>query len=243
MLAPTAFPNNLEHQESSLDEIFSLVVWNIHKENQDEEFKFFLDKFLEEYPSDFLLLQEVKYPKNLIFSLDKYSYALSSNMETAENIFGVLSACKVSFEKIQNFLSSKKELGFTTHKSALLTKHILHNKQPLYILNIHAINFVSHDMFELELSKIKTKIKNYRGALIIAGDFNSWNNRRMRSLEILTKEFSLQKAKIKNDKHLLQIFSFTVDHIFYRGVELLEANSIDTKDLSDHNPIYAKFKV
>ncbi|MEA1920895.1 MAG: hypothetical protein U9N52_13725, partial [Campylobacterota bacterium] len=87
------------------------------------------------------------------------------------------------------------------------------------------------------------KLRNYEGALIVAGDFNSWNNSRMRSLEILTKEFSLQKAKIKNDKYLLQIFSFAVDHIFYRGVELLEANAIDTKGLSDHNPIYAKFKV
>ncbi|MEA3523302.1 MAG: endonuclease/exonuclease/phosphatase family protein [Campylobacterota bacterium] len=243
MLMPITFPKKLEHQDNCLDETFSLLVWNVHKENQEEEFKFFLEKLLEEYPSDFLLLQEVKYPKYIKFMFHNYSYALASNIETTKNIFGVLSACKVSFDKIDNLLSSKKELGFTTHKSALLTKHTLHNTQTLYVLNLHAINFVTHDIFELELSNFKKKLKNYEGAFIIAGDFNSWNCKRMNSLERLKKEFSLQKAKIKNDKHLLQIFSFPIDHIFYRGLELLEANSIDTKGLSDHNPIYAKFKV
>jgi endonuclease/exonuclease/phosphatase (EEP) superfamily protein YafD len=53
----------------------------------------------------------------------------------------------------------------------------------------------------------------------------------------------LQKAEITAPHHVKAVFSKPIDHIFYRGVTLIKAEAIDTKKVSDHNPIYATFKV
>ncbi len=243
MLVPTTFPKKLQHQEEFLADSFSLLVWNVHKENQESVFQDKLDELLQNYPSDFLLFQEVEHPKSIPFSLKEYSYALSSNLETKEKVFGVVTACKTSFNKIENILTNKKEIGFTTHKSAIFTQHKLRNGKPLHVVNLHAINFVSSQIFKSELLNIKRKLQKYDGAIIIAGDFNSWSSKRMHSLELFKKEFLLQKVMVNDEKNILHMFSLPIDHIFYRGLELLDANAIDTKNISDHNPIYAKFRV
>ncbi len=98
MFIPRIFPQKLEHQEHSLPEQFSLLVWNIHKENQQAAFQEKLTEILHKKPSDFILFQEVKYPKETPYHFENYSYAIASNIETSKNIFGVLTAAKVAFD-------------------------------------------------------------------------------------------------------------------------------------------------
>jgi len=243
MFTPKNRPQNFAHQEQTLTNRFSLLVWNIHKENQTKEFSKHFSTLMHKNPSDILMLQEVRYPKKSDFFFEHYSFALGGNIETKENIFGVLTAAKCSFDDITRSLSTKKEFGFISRKSFLISKHQLHNAQTLYLVNIHAINFVSLKTFAFELQKIKQNILELEGPMIIGGDFNNWSKKRLKLLENFQKELCLNKLKIKAVHHVKQIFSQAIDHIYYKGITPLQAVALDTKDISDHNPIYALFEV
>lgn len=241
MFIPRLFPQSLEHQEHSLCDTFSLLVWNIHKENQQAPFQEKLTQLLQGNPSDFILFQEVKYPKADPYFFESYSYAIASNIETSKNIFGVLTAAKVAFEKIDSNLTTQREMGLATRKSLLMTQHRLSTGELLHLVNLHAINFVSLKSFTLEMEKIKRELLQYSGPMIIGGDFNNWSTKRVKVLNAFQKELSLEKADIDAYHHIKHIFSKPLDHIFFRGVTLLKAEAIDTKKISDHNPIYATF--
>ncbi len=243
MFIPKQIPKKLIHQANTLPCKFSLLVWNIHKENQTKEFTENFSTLMQTYPSDILLLQEVKYPKNRPFFFHQYSFILGTNIETKQNIFGVLTATKSSFESTTTSLSHKKELGFTTHKSFLITQHKICNEKMLYFTNIHAVNFVSHKTFEQELQQIKNHLQTINAPLIIGGDFNNWNKKRLQILKNFQEELGLKKLVVDNTHHVKQIFSQTIDHIYYRGIKPLTAVAIDTKKVSDHNPIYALFEL
>ena len=241
MFVPQIFPQRLEHQEHSLSKEFSLLVWNIHKENQQLPFQKKLAELLTQNPSDFVLFQEVKYPKTAPYSFESYSYAIASNIETSKNVFGVLTAAKVSFEKINTNITTQREMGVATRKSLLTTQHRLSSGKILHMVNLHAINFVSLKSFTLEMEKIKRELLQYSGPMIIGGDFNNWSTKRVKVLEGFQKKLSLEKADVDEYHHIKHIFSKPLDHIFYRGVKLLKAEAIDTKRISDHNPIFATF--
>ena len=130
-----------------------------------------------------------------------------------------------------------------THKSLLITQHRLSDGALLHIVNLHAINFVSLKSFTLELEKIRQELQQYSGAMIIGGDFNNWSTKRVKVLEAFQKDLSLEKADIDAYHHIKHVFSKPLDHIFYRGVTLIKAEAIDTKKVSDHNPIHATFKI
>jgi len=231
------------HLSQTLDCQFSLLVWNIHKENQKARFAKKFSTLLEKHPSDILLFQEVKYPKNAPFLFENYSFSLAANLETKQNLFGVLTAANSSFQSHYVSLTQTKELGFVSHKSFLISRHPLCSDKQLYIINIHAINFVSHKNFQKELHQIKKRILELNGPLIICGDFNNWNKKRLQSLNDFQKELSLQKLNIDAKHHIKKVFTHTIDHIYYRGLQPLNATAIDTKNISDHNPIHAVFKL
>ena len=243
MFTPKKTPQKLRHQKQALASRFSLLVWNVHKENQSEDFAKHFLTLMQKNPSDILLLQEVKYPKKSDFLFNKYSFALGANIETKQSFFGVLTAAQCSFDDITSSLSTTKELGFISHKSFLISKHKLQNTQTLYLVNIHAINFVSLKSFAFELEKIKQNLLELDGPLIIGGDFNNWNKKRLKLLGNFQKELGLNKLKIEEMHHVKQIFSQAIDHIYYRGIKPLQAVAIDTKNISDHNPIYALFEL
>ncbi len=243
MFIPNSFPKDLKHQEDSLTCRFCILVWNIHKENQQHKFQKKFTQLLKECKSDIFMLQEVQFSKKDRFFLNQYSFAIAPNMETHKNIFGVLTATKSSFKEISTNMSSKKEMGFVTHKSFLITKHFLCNGEFLYLVNIHAINFVTVNSFAHELKRIKDILLRIDGAIIIGGDFNSWSKKRTKVIDDFMEELDLRKVDVDEFHHVKHIFLRPIDHLYYRGVELIEARAIDTQKVSDHNPIYATFGV
>ncbi|WP_345978244.1 endonuclease/exonuclease/phosphatase family protein [Sulfurimonas sp. HSL3-7] len=215
----------------------------MHKENLQPQFQHAFKAILHDYPSDFLLFQEAKFPKKMASILDDFSYAMASNIETFQHLYGVLTATQVAFKKIRQNLSHRREVGMITHKSMLITHHQLPNGQNLHVVNIHAINFVSIKIFTKELEKIKTELHSCSGPMIVGGDFNNWTKKRMKALEAFQQALGLEKAEVHQEHHIKQIFAKPLDHIFYKDLKLLKAEAIDTKNVSDHNPIYATFSV
>lgn len=205
-------------------------------------FKLRLHKLLLSHPSDFILFQEYKMPKLQLHDFKDFSYAMAANMETKRHIYGLLTASCFSFDSKQIELTHRKEFLVSTKKSMLLTSHPFDNGDLLYLVNMHGINFVSLKVFTKELAKIEALLKSCDGAMIVSGDFNNWSKNRIRALDSFQNNLSLEKAQVQEGHHIKRVFSKPIDHIFYRGLNLLKAEAIDTKNISDHNPIHAVFE-
>jgi endonuclease/exonuclease/phosphatase (EEP) superfamily protein YafD len=243
MFTPKQDPHFYQHKSKPLDKTFSLLCWNVHKENMHPRFHLQLQELLLKYPSDFLLFQEYKMPKHLPHGIKDLSYAMAANMETKRHIYGLLTASSFSFESRYIELTHAKELLFSTKKSMLLTSHPFADKGTLHIVNMHGINFVSFKVFSKELAKIKALLQGCEGKMIVSGDFNNWSKRRIQILEEFRQSLFLEKALVHEEHHIKRVFSKPIDHIFYRGLKLIRAEAIDTKKVSDHNPIHAEFEI
>lgn len=243
MLKPRSSPCSNKKGSQPLPYSFSLLLWNIHKENQDQAFSTTLQTLLYKHPCDLLLFQEFKHPKQSALTLPEYTYSLASNIETDKSYYGVLSAAKASFSTVTSAISQQQELFIATHKSFLITQHQLADQRELYLVNLHAINFVTLKSFRHELQKLEDALINYKGPMIVAGDFNSWSKGRVLELQKFQDSLGLQKAEVSASEHIKAIFFKPIDHLYYRDLTLLSAEAINTQKVSDHNPIYATFQL
>ncbi len=243
MFKPKRFDKILKHQELKLRGEFSVLCWNVAKLTQKSLYKEFIDKLIREHDFDLLLFQEVKKNLSLEMELHDYSYILSPNIQTGKHIYGVLSAFRSSCHDDIRLLSKKRELRYATHKVSLITHHILPDERRLLVVNLHAINFVHNKDFKHELDYIFDTIQNHRGAMIVAGDFNTWNRQRVEYLAEFAKKLSLQMVTFDDESNIKKVFSNSIDYIFYRELNLTFSEAIDSKKISDHNPIIAKFSL
>lgn len=242
MFVPNTIVKSLKHQHENLKEEFGILCWNVAKLTLHSSYKTYIETLLQKYDLDILLLQEVK--KNLSdeLCLHDYSYILSPNIQTKRHIFGVLSAFKSSCEEEMSLLSKKREFRYATHKTSLITHHKFSNGKKILIVNLHAINFVKNSDFKNELDSLLECIKSHSGAMIVAGDFNTWNRTRVEYLKKFAEHLGLKRAESEDEANLKKVFSNSLDYILYRELDLIYAKAIDSKKISDHNPIIAKFK-
>lgn len=243
MFKPKSIVKSLKHQELDVSQEFNILCWNVAKLTLKSSYKEFVDTLIEEHQLDILLLQEVKKHLSHEIELKDYSYVLSPNIETKKHMFGVMSAFKSSCISEHSILSKKQELRYATHKTSLITHHKTSSEHSLLVVNLHAINFVKSSDFKHELDSLHVSIKNHQGAMIVAGDFNTWSAKRISYLREFSASLELQQVDYSHEKDIKRVFSNTLDHIFYRGVELVGSSVIDSKKISDHNPIIAKFKL
>ncbi len=241
MLEPNKNIKVLKHQSSTCGDNFNLLCWNIAKLSKKEKFKNYLEELISKEKLDFLLLQEVKEEIAKDIGIEDFSYILCANIETKKHLFGVMSAFKFSCQDYKEILTSSKELSFLTRKSSLFTLHPIKQNRELLVVNIHAINFVTAKIFKEELEYIESQISPFKGSLIVAGDFNTWNKKRVKILNDFKEKLSLNKVDFQDDKNLKKVFNKTLDHIFYRGLHVKASKVIKNSELSDHNPIVVKF--
>ncbi len=243
MFRPTKCIKSLKHQNEKCSSYFNILCWNTAKLTLTKSYKEYLKSITEEEQIDILLLQEVKKQLAEELIVCNFSYILSPNIETKKHIFGVLSAFKISCEDELSLLTTKRELSLVTHKVSLITKHKISNDETLLIVNLHAINFVKNSDFYDELQNIKSSVKSHKGAMIVAGDFNTWNTKRVSFLREFSSELSLKEVTFNDSSKIKKVFTNSLDYILYRDLELINSKVIDSKKISDHNPILASFKL
>lgn len=229
---------NLARDFRALPVEFSFVNWNIYKQN-NAGLNAQLNEFAENY--DVLALQEVKmgFLLNRLFSRHQLSWSHVEAFSVYERPIGVLTAAKVSpLYACKNTLS---EPWIRFPKSTLMTTYAWQGSQnPLLIVNLHAINFtLGADEFNEQLSAAISAVKLHEGPVIVAGDFNTWTNKRLFILQTLTKDADLFPISYSDDVRTVS-FGNPIDAIYYRGLRQLSGTSMET-DASDHNPLVARF--
>jgi len=231
-------PNrHLSHQKNE----FTLLCWNVHKENDTPRFTSVMQRLNTSYDLDFIIFQEYKFSKNRFFELHPYNVASVWNVETKRFGYGLLTASKSAVVQKQSALSQKNEFLFATKKAMLLTFHAFNDGKLLAVINLHAINFVPFFAFKLQLMQLQNFLQALDCSVIVCGDFNSWGFKRVAALEAFERESGFKKAVLEDAKSVKHLFFKPLDHIYYKNLKLLHAKAIDVKGVSDHNPIVATF--
>ena len=134
--------------------------------------------------------------------------------------------------------SAAREPLVRTPKMTNINYYKLSNGEDLLVANIHAINFVRNSYFRHQIYEIVKVLETHNGPIIFAGDFNTHNSGRMNFLMAHLCAIGLKIAKLKDDNRGV----LKLDHIFYRDIELVEAQIHMDYNGSDHYPITAKFR-
>lgn len=227
--------------ELFVPDTFGVLCWNVHKNNNKQgRFKSYLETI--EMPIDFMLFQEANFKNDENFTLENFAFDAAANLEIKKSFYGVLTASKVESNNAKAYLSKRKESFFGTYKSLLFTQYNFQDNETLLILNVHAINFRENQAFNKELEHFLEILKTQKGSLIVAGDFNTWNKKRIQKLHNLKDELGLKMVEFNKNDEVKSFMGNHLDFIFYRGLELVQASVGKKHGLSDHNPLFAQFK-
>lgn len=240
-------PSKLHHSscklkcKKSVPDTFGVLCWNVHKNNtKQSKFKTYLKMI--EVPLDFILFQEANFKDDEDFTLKHFTFDAAANLELRNTFYGVLTASKVESFMAKAYLSQGKESLIGPHKSLLISKFNFKDNETLLILNVHAINFRENKSFNKELERFELLLKTQKGPMIVAGDFNTWNKRRLEKLHLLRKRLGLKMVEFEKDGHIKSFMGNNLDFIFYRELECLKSSIDNGHRLSDHNPLFAQFR-
>lgn len=244
MLTPnTMIHSTLEpYRYEAFPREFGLLCWNIQKQNLMLPFNRYLDELLERYNVDLVALQEVKINPNRTGLFEKFHFSFAPNIKFFDHVYGVLNGSRIREKETFSLLSAHRESILQTHKSAIFSYYPLYEGEILLLVNLHAINFSTTKVYHKEIETLFEKIRHHQGAMIVTGDFNSWNRKRMNVVLKLAGALHLQTIEM-DQAHLIKSFmKYKLDHIFYRGLQLQEHTVIDIQHFSDHNALYARFR-
>ena len=115
------------------------------------------------------------------------------------------------------------------------------HEQALLVVNSHLINFVSFNKFKAHLDQVFQTLEHHDGPVLLAGDFNTWNGKRMRYFNALALLFSLTEATMIRQPRLSHLFRH-LDHVYYRGLDVVDAHVHTHIHSSDHYPISLTFR-
>jgi len=224
-------------------ETFSLLCWNVHKKNRtDPTFNIFLEKMLTKKDLHLCMLQEAEFTGDR-FSIDDCAYDAAANLQVKGTFYGVLTACKTESVTANAYLSDSQESLIGPHKSLLLSTYPLANEETLLVLNVHAINFRENSSYERELELFAEKVRSHEGPMIVAGDFNAWNKKRMEALTKLQEELSLHLVTFTDEDKVKSFMGYPLDFVLYRGLECVSKEVISDHNISDHHPLLVRFKI
>ena len=242
-----AHPHLSELSESKI----RVLNWNIAKNNQDESWIRDFETILADYQPNLICLQEVRMcaeAKHLV-EVAELGWSFAPNfIDTFHNSYaGVLTAARASCVARKAYTTAHFEPVTKTPKVSLFTEYVIAGStQTLMVINTHLINFVDLEKFKTQLHDLETTIASHTGAVILSGDFNTWNRSRLLMLTTMVKRLELTRAKFppdeaQNIKRFL--FSPPLDHIFYRGLQqnYLSAKVLDHVTSSDHKPMLVEF--
>jgi endonuclease/exonuclease/phosphatase (EEP) superfamily protein YafD len=219
---------------------FTILNWNIYKQ-QNVTWKEKLQEWVE--TSDLITLQEAKHSQDLIdFSR---SQNLNYYQNHAFNLSGYIYGVNTLSHNHASHVCGTRYYEPWIHipKTGIATVYpIDQQNDSLLVINLHAVNFTFTSVpLKEQLLPYLQLIDKHKGPIIFSGDFNTWSDARSDHVDnILTKNGF--KETSFNDDQRLTIFGLPLDHIYFRGLKVISADSLAT-DASDHSPQIVTFDI
>ena len=225
-----------------------VLSWNIAKNNYDPSWSRDFLAIVDRYQPDKIFLQEVRLRtyEGEIAELTQMGWAFVPNfIDTHSNTYsGILIASRDERILSQAVVTKNYEPVINTPKVSLFAEYSSKDRdRSLLTVNTHLINFVGLNKFKAQLLEIESILNKHQGAIILAGDFNTWNKLRWQILSQMAARLNLTPVSFtaEDTKKIKKfLFSPPLDYIFYRGLipKLQSAKVIDNISSSDHNPLF-----
>ncbi|XQW86540.1 endonuclease/exonuclease/phosphatase family protein [Thalassotalea piscium] len=221
-----------------------LLLWNVFKckkKGWQDDFKTLM------YNKDLILLQEAilntPFDNNFTQSQQHQWIMARSFKHIKTNIdTGVKTGSTVEAKQLYFSASEHCEPLTHTKKMLLATVYPLNIQgQSLLVVNSHLINFVSFVKFKSHLDQVFQTLVNHDGPVVLAGDFNTWNMKRLNYFNQIAHSFSLQEVPIIRQPRMAHLFKH-LDHIYCRGLKVIDAHVHTNIHSSDHYPISLSLK-
>jgi endonuclease/exonuclease/phosphatase (EEP) superfamily protein YafD len=216
-----------------------ILLWNVFKckkKGWQDDFKTLM------YHKDLILLQEAilnsPFDNNFTQS-EQHQWIMARSFKNIKTNIetGVKTGSTVAAKQLYFSASKYSEPISNTKKMLLATLYPLNtNGESLLVVNSHIINFVSFKKFKAHLDQVFQTLANHDGPIILAGDFNTWNKKRLTYFNKVALSFSLKKVPIIRQPRLSHLFKH-LDHIYCRGLEVINAHVHTNIHSSDHYPI------
>ena len=218
----------------------TLLTWNIFKQSRSN----WLTDFQQlSQDTDLLILQEAHMNETLgtVLSESAYDWLMTTAFYYQDNATGVLTAARAP--STRHCALYAREPLIQIPKSILLSRYALAgSSQRLLVANVHGINFsLGLEAYRAQFKALGEVLRHHDGPLILAGDFNTWREDRQLILDQLSQALGLQQVEYESH-HRITVFGNPIDHIYYRGLELVQAASPQVSS-SDHNPLLVTFKL
>ena len=236
------FKNKLNMQCDKADDLvpklaasrFHLITWNVHK-GQDTGWQEDLERLSKQ--ADFVLLQEATQHQNLsTFSTALFVSSFSFN----ELLSGVKTFTQTQPEWYCG--GGVAEPIIQIPKVASVMNLPLEKGNSLLLINVHLINFEwGISAYQAQLEQLFSFVENHQGPIIMAGDFNAWNEDRLNLVNNLIQKYGLDSAALSQDERV-RFLGYPLDYIFTRGVKVVRATS-EVVTSSDHNPLLMEFEL
>ena len=218
-----------------------ILVWNVYKLGKAG---ILADLDFLTHQADLSLIQEGFLTKgllNLACSREDLNFLMAKSFSDKGINAGVITASKENPIAADYLKSPNTEPFSSIHKMTLATYYeIPESEEKLLVLNIHGINFVPHDHFVKQINVVAQTIQVHSGPIIFAGDFNTYTSARLDFLIKKVSSLGLTQAKVKGAEYQGLL---TLDHLFYRGLELVKSEALKHVKSSDHIPLFFEFKL
>jgi endonuclease/exonuclease/phosphatase (EEP) superfamily protein YafD len=216
-----------------------IVTWNIHKQD-DPGWQRDLARFVD--GSDLVLLQEVVLDAELRAIVERAgrAWVMASSFLYEGRDIGVLTAARVP--PVAKCTQRIGEPLIVVPKSAVVCWYRLEGRrEPLAVVNLHAVNFsLTLGAYEKQFAALAAALVAHRGPLILAGDFNSWNDARRDAMKSAADKLGLVETTLVEDRRSI-FLGKQIDHILVRGLDVVDVAAIPVQS-SDHNPLVATLR-
>ncbi|SFG52530.1 endonuclease/exonuclease/phosphatase family protein [Neptunomonas qingdaonensis] len=225
--------------EPAMGPEIDVLIWNVYKCKkkgwQEDFIRLCHDK-------DLILLQEtiVNSPFDAHFEKSsKYQWIMARSFRDLRTNFetGIKTGSTVAAKTKVVMASLHSEPLSKTKKMLLTTIYPLNRRNDsLLVINAHMINFVSFIKFKAHLDTVSEVLEHHVGPVILAGDFNTWNWKRLRYFHEFALSFSLIEVDLVRKPKMAHLFQH-LDHIYCKGFDILNAKVLTNIRSSDHYPL------
>jgi endonuclease/exonuclease/phosphatase (EEP) superfamily protein YafD len=221
-------------------EKFKFMVWNLFKGSEETFEKEFVAMAITRH---IILAQEMLLDKKMLDTfrlLPHYKFTTATSFYSGKKKLrtGVANISPVKPLFTEYIRTKNLEPFLKTPKMALITTYpIAFSRKNLTVVNIHGINFVTTKKFGEEMERIYQVIKDIPHPLVFSGDFNTWNDDRLKILENYTKKLGLKEAEFYPD-HRIRFNGNVLDHFLHSpDLKVTSAEVHDSYIGSDHRPL------
>jgi Uncharacterized protein conserved in bacteria len=227
--------------QTTLPTTFRFFNWNIKKAEFKDQWAKDFSQFVGS--SDLVFVQEAMidgYMPSIVKEQKGFCWDFAASfLYDNDDATGVLSGATATPARVIFARSPGREPLVGTPKMTLVTEYFLAGTdKTLMVANIHALNAASNVLNRAQVVEVLKVLSTHTGPMIFSGDFNSWNPARIQYLDQLMGEVGMKKIAFPVDNRRLKL-----DHIYSRGLDVVQSELHRSIESSDHKPLTATLRL